>query len=300
MIRFVKRQFSISVKNLQFIDRCPPPRFDTGCTYCSPPEFPQDKQIDFTKDLNGTKADHWKHLLVVSSETNVQWPSKIELSPGSLVGELTSLKRTLGSPFHPVMVSNVDFSPQDLGLEASDLDHDTHTVLLFPERKLVRFPRTHVESFFKKYLVPSRNSDQEQDELAVQLPYNPFKKMEPREVHVDTAEIVDTNFEESDFSRELVAICGHGSRDIRCGELAPLLKDEFTRVINHQGLDVSVGYISHIGGHAYAGNVIYFGPDGGRVWYGRVFPSKVQGVVEETLMNGNVIKELYRGEVPSS
>lgn len=75
--------------------------------------------------------------------------------------------------------------------------------------------------------------------------------------------------------------------------------------------------ISHIGGHAFAGNVIiYVPPDytcasdmGGKVrrereisplagmgiWYGRVEPGHVPTIIEETIKNGNIIANLWRG-----
>jgi (2Fe-2S) ferredoxin len=71
-----------------------------------------------------------------------------------------------------------------------------------------------------------------------------------------------------------------------------------------------VGLISHIGGHKFAGNVIlYFPPglkgkDGNRhalagcgIWYGRVEPRHVDGILKETLGNGKVVEELFRGGI---
>lgn len=68
----------------------------------------------------------------------------------------------------------------------------------------------------------------------------------------------------------------------------------------------SVALISHIGGHKFAGNVvIYFPKDwrgrgesglaGKGVWYGRVEPRHVWGIVEETVKGRRVVEELCRG-----
>ncbi|EXJ60951.1 hypothetical protein A1O7_05104 [Cladophialophora yegresii CBS 114405] len=96
-----------------------------------------------------------------------------------------------------------------------------------------------------------------------------------------------------------------------------------------QDMTVNVGMISHIGGHKWAGNVIIYmppgfsidaatttepaGPDsidvsqrasgvrplhplaGMSIWYGRVEPRHVEGIVEQTIFNGKVIRELFRG-----
>ena len=69
-----------------------------------------------------------------------------------------------------------------------------------------------------------------------------------------------------------------------------------------------VGLISHIGGHKWAGNVILYFPPlspgsqeqwaalaGKGVWYGRVEPRHVEGIVRQTLRGGRLIRELLRG-----
>lgn len=76
------------------------------------------------------------------------------------------------------------------------------------------------------------------------------------------------------------------------------------------GKSARVGLISHIGGHKFAGNVIIYLPPGmvtrgGEphplagcgIWYGRVEPKHVEGIVGETVREGRVIEELFRGGV---
>lgn len=127
-----------------------------------------------------------------------------------------------------------------------------------------------------------------------------------------------------------ILICGHNSRDTRCGILGPILRAEFNSYIERalQQIDwvhqpnaafqpfqplselrhSRVALTSHIGGHAFAGNVIIYLPnslmmlDGKRsplaglgIWYGRVEPRHVWGIMEETLLRGNLIEELLRG-----
>jgi len=73
-----------------------------------------------------------------------------------------------------------------------------------------------------------------------------------------------------------------------------------------------VGLISHIGGHKFAGNVILYVPAsfeipgkgisplaGYGIWYGRVEPKHVEGIVQATLLEGKIIEELFRGGVNS-
>ncbi|EXJ69765.1 uncharacterized protein A1O5_06836 [Cladophialophora psammophila CBS 110553] len=93
---------------------------------------------------------------------------------------------------------------------------------------------------------------------------------------------------------------------------------------------VNVGMISHVGGHKWAGNVIVYIPPtftafrgttsdhqypssdmsqrasgvppphplrGMGIWYGRVEPRHIEGIVEQTVVRGKVIGDLFRGGI---
>ena len=105
-----------------------------------------------------------------------------------------------------------------------------------------------------------------------------------------------------------IFICGHGGRDLRCGVMGPLLRDEFGSQIKRMTdqrdrYRPKVALISHVGGHAFAGNVIIYFPPGWKnhalagkgVWYGRVEPKHVECILKETVGKGMIIEDLYRG-----
>uniref|UniRef100_A0A7I4BJB2 Uncharacterized protein n=1 Tax=Physcomitrium patens TaxID=3218 RepID=A0A7I4BJB2_PHYPA len=101
-----------------------------------------------------------------------------------------------------------------------------------------------------------------------------------------------------------VFICGHGSRDKRCGVCGPPLRERFNQEIAVRGLgeQVFVNYCSHIGGHKYAGNVIVFRHDGGSGscsghWYGYVTPEDVPELLEKHIGLGQVVDRLWRGQM---
>lgn len=122
-----------------------------------------------------------------------------------------------------------------------------------------------------------------------------------------------------------VLICGHGGRDIRCGVMAPALETEFQRILQSHGFTsagsdsttvdgpnhANIGLISHVGGHKYAGNVIVYIPPemkmgasaephplaGKGIWYGRVEPKHVQGIVNEMILGGRVVTDHFRGGI---
>lgn len=135
----------------------------------------------------------------------------------------------------------------------------------------------------------------------------------------------------------IVLICGHGGRDMRCGVMGPVLRQEFERQLPDEGIEVlrgpvemdvdhgvaaiagaiekpawraRVGLISHIGGHKFAGNIIVYLPPsmktgegrphplaGHGIWYGRVEPKHVRGILQETILKGNVIEDMFRGGI---
>jgi hypothetical protein len=122
-----------------------------------------------------------------------------------------------------------------------------------------------------------------------------------------------------------VLICGHGGRDMRCGVMAPALESEFKRVLQARGFTsansdgttvddpnhANIGLISHVGGHKYAGNVIVYIPPkmtvgissephplaGKGIWYGRIEPKHVEGLVDETILGGKVVTDHFRGGI---
>lgn len=265
----------------RFVEKCP---VEYGCECNILNELPNNKPIDFEKNLNGTSVIPWKHLLILSHgfQSADEWPSKLEMLPNSLTSEMDMLKRTIISPQHPVLISNAIIPKISPGLKEK--------VYLYPDNKEIEFDVQDTEKFMQTYLVPSQ---EELDQL--EPVYNPFKKTTP----TVPQKKVSFDFDEKTIDKDLILVCGHTQRDVRCGKIAPILVDQFERTLAGRGLDVDVGIISHIGGHAYAGNVIYFprDPTQKSVWYGRVFPEKVAGIVDETIVGGKIIRELYRGEV---
>uniref|UniRef100_A0A6V7QRN8 Altered inheritance of mitochondria protein 32 n=1 Tax=Ananas comosus var. bracteatus TaxID=296719 RepID=A0A6V7QRN8_ANACO len=101
-----------------------------------------------------------------------------------------------------------------------------------------------------------------------------------------------------------VFVCAHGSRDRRCGVCGPVLIKRFKEEINLRGClqgQVSVSPCSHVGGHKYAGNVVIFSPNkDGEVtghWYGYVAPDDVPALLEQHIGKGEIVDNLWRGQM---
>jgi hypothetical protein len=66
--------------------------------------------------------------------------------------------------------------------------------------------------------------------------------------------------------------------------------------LKQRGLDsaVTLHQTSHVGGHAFAGNLlIYPGGD----WYGYITPENVSELIDQHLIQGKIVSELWRGRM---
>ncbi|KAI9698030.1 MAG: hypothetical protein M1836_004383 [Candelina mexicana] len=182
-----------------------------------------------------------------------------------------------------------------------------HDILLQPDR---------IETFIQAFVLPQKLH-----------PAHGCLGVEEQNRLLRKPELQSLFYNNRDVDEVLILICGHGGRDERCGVMGPLLHKEFEGALINQGFQFAsackvspigirskrtarVGLISHIGGHKYAGNtIIYIPPSfvdqsgqvsplaGRGVWYGRVEPKHVEGIVKETVLRGRVISELFRGAV---
>lgn len=210
--------------------------------------------------------------------------------------------------------------------------HDSHTVDIFPENVFIpRISNTPevIEGFVQCFLTGRNN-------IAVMIKNGRSQRLrsvpkELSEAYHKERSTYPKSFgwiEEGGRSRQYnvvdyptILICGHNARDARCGVLGPILLAEFQKCLRnelrsgykgHPLQHTSVALTSHVGGHAYAGNVIIYVPPGFQargssdvsplagkgVWYGRVEPRHVEGIMEQTIKGGKIIQELLRGVHP--
>jgi (2Fe-2S) ferredoxin len=92
-----------------------------------------------------------------------------------------------------------------------------------------------------------------------------------------------------------VFVCVHAARDERCGQCGPPLLEALATAVESAGLEeVTLRATSHVGGHKYAGNVLFY-PEG--VWYGYVRPSDAERLVRDYIAGGRILEDLYRGSM---
>ncbi|KAL5611618.1 hypothetical protein BROUX41_000797 [Berkeleyomyces rouxiae] len=278
--------------------------------------------------LHGAMAAYLEHI-VLCTGTNA-WPSRIDddgepgadssLSGPAAASSAAAAPRNLAAEFKQIIGRNGPLQNPNFSVIASSLplpqsnssssSTSPASVYLLPSFKYVSaLPDTaSLSRLVKEHLLPLDKSSRTDGATAS-----------------DTAE-APVPF--TPVSSVMVLICGHKNRDLRCAVYGPALQDAFTHELDTRGIQVlhsppdveasdassstaitaRVAMISHIGGHKYAGNVIIYippglrGPDGNKhslagcgIWYGRVDPEHVSGIIQETIINGKVIEKFFRG-----
>ncbi|KAF2648591.1 hypothetical protein K491DRAFT_549835, partial [Lophiostoma macrostomum CBS 122681] len=269
---------------------------------------PPDLDIDRKTPLLHTMAPYSEHVLVCTGRED--WSSRIEDEEGVEGDFVRGLKGVVGKggglfdPYNNVLITASSF-PLPNDKHSKD---PTTSILLFPSfTRITAIPHDTptLQTLATSYL------------HAPQPSTLPHLQRPPPPSH-DTGSKADADADAQSrlhaepVTKPTILICGHGGRDKRCGVLGPLLQAQFRAVLEEKRVDADVGLISHIGGHKFAGNVIVYLPpsrlpspspantntlDGCGIWYGRVGPEQVEGVVQETVVQGKIIQELFRGGV---
>jgi len=89
-------------------------------------------------------------------------------------------------------------------------------------------------------------------------------------------------------------VCAHAQRDGRCGHCGPVLLGGLREAV---GSSAQVRAVSHVGGHAYAGNVILWAGKS-LDWYGYVCPTHVPALAE--VLKGNAVDTSEGGALPAT
>ncbi|KAJ1308510.1 hypothetical protein OPQ81_004214 [Rhizoctonia solani] len=303
------------------------------CRACADPcelgheEWPNRFDVDLSSDMLGSVKPYGRQVVISTGKSD--WAREVTEESGSLAEHLSNV--------HGKLVSSSTARPTKSGgtppgvFAASDSTrlsvlngshHEvgcrpkTHTVLVFPDYKLVKDVAATNEGaseLWKAVLDPAVGVEGKGNEFGMKswiLPYS-----------------------------AVILLCSHKRRDNRCHIAAPVLEDAFMTSLSSLGWDVHTQIDdpaelgqpaledlpepraeetkerlrslrnpesdfsqralilrnSHIGGHKFAGNVIIYFPTGNGVWYGRVSTHEVQAVVESTIIGGKVLPALLRG-----
>lgn len=314
---------------IQTISSCP----DPTCACAEMPSFPDGLEIDHSRPLNGSVPAYSKQLLICTGQPN--WTSRIEEenSGDNLaadVKELIGRGGIFSDPYNNVVVTNVSFPPTSTpsyyppGVQSN-------SAYILPSFKYIPFlPRLsfdRVQALVRGFLLPSKLHPSH-DGLSP-IHRDRLLRKESEAIMLNAQDVNDVlvlicghggrdarcgilgPILQEEFKRNLklkswsiakgpVPLNGAEVNDVKVidnprygngiGRLYPV--DCFARV----------GLISHIGGHSLAGNVVLVIPPRSRsplagysIWYGRVTPSHVEGIITQTINEGKLIKDLFRG-----
>ncbi|SCV00195.1 LAMI_0G03466g1_1 [Lachancea mirantina] len=244
--------------------------------------LPSDKKLEYDSALPRKPPAYQKHVLLMSPP-NVQsaepvwkrdWHSKIELDYTWPYSTLGKIKRHLRDCSSGGVLINAISGERGLQFE-NEVEKGRAKFLVVPDMVMYEIDKTEIE-IFTHFLA---NSDLSSD-------------------------AAKTKFQGRPYTRDLILVCGHYQRDIRCGVIAPRLIEELRRT-DSVDPDVDLGIISHIGGHKFAGNLLYYkqykSNDGGYtgvdgLWFGKVTPQAVE-VLMNGLRDGKIHEEWFRGAV---
>ncbi|KAI8337415.1 Sucrase/ferredoxin-like-domain-containing protein [Chlamydoabsidia padenii] len=280
------------------IDQLPPNTELVDCNNCAQecyehPAFPSYLNLDNTSDLLGSMTPYGRHVMISTGVTD--WPERIEDDKTTLAGQLSHVinqdtNYTNDKPNGRIFITNTSMST----IYSSQGGQD---VLLLPENILISNVKpSDAELFYTTFL------DQP-------LPHQPTQLVMVN--HRINTLIHNNNIlswqVHANPSASMILICSHRRRDKRCGVTAPILAREFDHVLRENDIDeygekgTAVLMVSHVGGHKFAGNLICYTHQGTRgVWYGRVKPCHCKQIVQDTILQGRIVKELYRGAMMHS
>ncbi|KAI8370657.1 Sucrase/ferredoxin-like-domain-containing protein [Radiomyces spectabilis] len=270
------------------IDQIPPDDLlvEDACDSCPAPcedhkQYPS--YLDFDKDspLLGSMLPYGRHIMISTGQSD--WAERIEEDTGTLAANLQAILKERPTDWRTFVTNTSALAPHSTVT-------DGHDITILPDNIIVaNVTPDKAEQFYQQF-------------VNVPLPaetYNINQVKEEAEKKGDFA--VYKNPYDS-----MILICSHRKRDKRCGVTAPILAREFDNVLREKDIiegegGAAVLMVSHIGGHKFAGNIIVYTDQGKRgVWYGRVNSCHCQAIVEKTILEGKVLKELYRGSMSHS
>ncbi|KAI8146955.1 Sucrase/ferredoxin-like-domain-containing protein [Fennellomyces sp. T-0311] len=264
------------------IDQIPPSDciVDGDCAACPAPcddhrQYPSYLQFDNDSPLLGSMKPYGRQIMISTGQ--VDWPEKIEADEGTLAANLSRIiKKQYDQKEGRIFITNTSMLAQNSTIE------NAHDVIILPDNIIVsNVTPDRAQAFFDQFLnipLPPILPLNKTNAGDMKITKNPYKSM--------------------------ILICSHKKRDKRCGITAPILGTEFDHVLREKDIcedDVAIFMVSHVGGHKFAGNVICYINEGRTgIWYGRVNTCHCRTIIEDTICEGKVIKELYRGAMSHS
>ncbi|KAL6231312.1 hypothetical protein BDW75DRAFT_48247 [Aspergillus navahoensis] len=282
------------------------------CTIRYPAKFDVDQEDELYGHVNGWST----HLLVATGKTD--WVRDVADEEGSV---MEAVERGGVLPANGKLKLSASNMPVPDEYHHHEKGEQPTTVLLLPSFTIIDHvtPKL-VPDLIRKFVDPA---------VTTTTPLNGVPaSRENKETEPATEEQVMTSLRSRPCPHAaVILLCSQKTRDARCGQSAPLLRREFERHLCPLGLHrdladerpggVGIYFISHVGGHKYAANVIVYrrrnfdwykateaqvaeaepvtanAADEGAsqcIWLARVRPEDCENIVRYTVLQGKVVK----------
>ncbi|KAL0081200.1 Sucrase/ferredoxin-like-domain-containing protein [Phycomyces blakesleeanus] len=246
-----------------------------GCDLpCVHPSVPTTLNIDHLRPLRNTVPPYAIHLILMTGKST--WPAHIEDEgmAQALINAINLRKSQKQKPdtprtdtFRPANATDTQLSERILVTNCSlpsvySSQRNSMDILLMPDNVLIANVTPHRANELLDYVLGKPH-------VFETFPWS---------------------------SASLVLVCGHGAKDRRCGTIGPMLKESLDQALEVEGIRTQVALVSHLGGHAFAGNLVIYLHNGQRaIWYGRVTPCLCPDIVQQSMAQDKVIDTLVRG-----
>ncbi|RMJ22365.1 Sucrase ferredoxin domain-containing protein [Aspergillus sp. HF37] len=294
-----------------------------SCTVRYPARFEVDQEDKMYGNVNGWAT----HLLVATGKTD--WVRDVADEEGSVM-------EAIGKGGVEPANGELKLSASNMPLPDEYYDHEPGkqptNVLLLPSFTIVeQVTPALVPDLIKRFVNPAMTTT-----TPLGSDPNPPTATVPEQQQQDDQQDQPTDITaplplraRSCNHAAVVLLCSQRTRDARCGQSAPLLRREFERHLRPLGLyrdlederpgGVGIYFISHVGGHKYAANVIVyrrreldsFGSTAAAaacgngkeeekeeesegaaqgIWLARVRPEDCENIIRYTVLQGKVVK----------
>ncbi|KAI8376408.1 Sucrase/ferredoxin-like-domain-containing protein [Radiomyces spectabilis] len=231
------------------------------------------KKIELTEDMVGPSS--YRHMVICVGPDGLEWTrGKVETAKGGIMETL------LGHLMEWIQAKKTKNDFTDLLPTVCERPSET----AWPTSDILVFPD------FNRYPAVSPKN----------LKESPFwKVMDTLWMDCKVPKLPEIEHDKMEGVDAVILVCTHTQRDKRCGVIGPMLVDEFRKSLKELGLDkkVEVWGTSHFGGHRFAGNVIIHQRGLGGHMYGNVRQCHVRDLVDRHVVNGKVVREMWRGQV---
>lgn len=241
------------------------------CSAC-PVQYPRKWSIDESEVLYGQVHGWATHVLIATGKTD--WQRDVADEKGSVMEAIGRFGTELGNGRCMVSACNMPVSDEREEQEETQ-------VLTLPKWEIVEdVAPARTTEFMQMYVsrmstttIPFPSTDElasptppssgfpaSDSSLSLSSPQTPTPPPDPT---------TPFSFRTRPCPHQaLILLCSHKTRDARCGQSAPLLRREFERHLRPLGLyrdlqddrpgGVGIYFISHVGGHKYAANVMVY------------------------------------------